>query len=53
MVNRSQSYSSNFIDVCLSRIFDQGFLEGLIESDDGKKAVVMVGHEVLNNDRRY
>ena len=23
-----------------------GFCEGLMESDDGKKAVVMVGHEV-------
>ena len=32
---------------------EKGFLEGLIESDDGKKAVVMVGHEVLNNDRKY
>ena len=25
---------------------DSGFVEGLLESDDGKKAVVMVGHEV-------
>ena len=24
-----------------------GFVEGLMQSDDGKKAVVMVGHEVL------
>ena len=23
-----------------------GFIEGLLQSDDGKKAVVMVGHEV-------
>ena len=23
-----------------------GFVEGLLQSDDGKKAVVMVGHEV-------
>ena len=23
-----------------------GFLEGLLQSDDGKKAIVMVGHEV-------
>ena len=26
-----------------------GFLEGLLQSDDGKKAIVMVGHEVKNN----
>ena len=25
---------------------DGGFTEGLLQSDDGKKAVVMVGHEV-------
>ncbi len=25
---------------------DGGFKEGLLESDDGKKAVVMIGHEV-------
>ena len=25
---------------------DGSFLEGLLQSDDGKKAVVMVGHEV-------
>ena len=25
---------------------DNGFTEGLLETDDGKKAVVMVGHEV-------
>ena len=25
---------------------DDGFKEGMLESDDGKKAVVMVGHEV-------
>ena len=25
---------------------DNGFIEGLLESDDGKKAVVMCGHEV-------
>jgi hypothetical protein len=27
---------------------DHGFREGLLESDDGKKAVVMCGHEVRN-----
>ena len=25
---------------------ENGFIEGLLESDDGKKAVVMCGHEV-------
>ena len=25
---------------------ENGFVEGMLESDDGKKAVVMVGHEV-------
>ena len=25
---------------------DHGFREGLLESDDGKKATVMLGHEV-------
>ena len=25
---------------------DGGFTEGLLQSDDGKKAIVMVGHEV-------
>ena len=25
---------------------DHGFKEGLLESDDGKKATVMLGHEV-------
>jgi hypothetical protein len=24
-----------------------GFMEGLLHSDDGKKAVVMIGHEVI------
>ena len=24
-----------------------GFVEGLLQSDDGKKAIVMVGHEVI------
>ena len=28
---------------------DHGFREGLLESDDGTKAVVMCGHEVLFN----
>ena len=28
---------------------DDGFVEGLLESDDGKKAVVMCGHEVSNS----
>lgn len=27
-----------------------GFLEGLLQSDDGKKAVVMIGHEVGSKD---
>ena len=26
-----------------------GFVEGLLQSDDGKKAIVMVGHEVIAN----
>ena len=29
---------------------DGGFVEGLLESDDGKKATVMVGHEVIKDD---
>ena len=28
-----------------------GFVEGLLQSDDGKKAVVMVGHEVSESVR--
>ena len=28
-----------------------GFIEGLLQSDDGKKAVVMVGHEVYFKSR--
>ena len=27
---------------------ENGFIEGLLESDDGKKAVVMCGHEVIS-----
>lgn len=30
-----------------------GFIEGLLQSDDGKKAVVMVGHEVYFKSRNY
>ena len=30
-----------------------GFIEGLLQSDDGKKAVVMVGHEVYFKFRNY
>lgn len=26
-----------------------GFVEGLLQSDDGKKAVVLIGHEVSND----
>ena len=30
-----------------------GFLEGVLQLDDGKKAVVMVGHEVSIPGREY
>ena len=30
-----------------------GFIEGLLQSDDGKKAVVMVGHEVYFKSRNH
>ena len=30
-----------------------GFLEGVLQLDDGKKAVVMVGHEVSIPGRAY